>query len=101
MNCMAVKTDISKGEEVRKLVVTVMDKFKKIDILVNNAGVISAYPLEETSEEVWDRVISVNLKGVFLCSMAVGKVMIEQKRGKYYKLSVHIGLRTYPRSECI
>lgn len=59
-----------------------LNKFSKIDILVNNAGITKRGPTLSMNEEDWDRVIAVNLKGVFLCSQAVGKEMIKQKKGK-------------------
>ncbi len=64
-----------------------MSKFGHIDILVNNAGVVSNAPVLELSEEEWDRNIAVNLKGVFLCSQRVGRVMAAQRSGRIINIS--------------
>ena len=79
---IAIKCDISKANEVEKLVKTVIDEFGKIDILVNNAGVVSVTPFILLTEEQWDFVMDVNLKGTFLCCKYVVPHMIEQKGGK-------------------
>ena len=67
-----------------------------IDILVNNAGIALSVPTAEMSERQWDQVLGVNLKGVFLCSKAVGKVMIEQKRGKIINIASFSAYRGIP-----
>jgi len=79
---IAVKCDVSKAAEVEKMVNTVMEEFGKIDILVNNAGVVTITPFVELTEEEWDQVIDVNLKGAFLCCKYVVPHMIAQKAGK-------------------
>lgn len=84
---VAIKANISKSEEVSQLVNKTLDIFHRIDILVNNAGVSEPTPIIELTEEGWDRVINVNLKGPFLCSQAVGKHMIERKRGKIINIA--------------
>jgi len=78
---MAIQADVSKKSDVDAMVQQVIDMFGGIDILVNNAGICSRMTLMETTEDEWDEIIDVNLKGVFLCSQAAGKRMIEQKRG--------------------
>jgi NAD(P)-dependent dehydrogenase (short-subunit alcohol dehydrogenase family) len=78
---MAVKADVSSRIDVNRMVEEALRAFKKIDILVNNAGIIKPAPLEDLTEEDWDRVIDVNLKGQFLCSQAVGRKMIERREG--------------------
>jgi NAD(P)-dependent dehydrogenase (short-subunit alcohol dehydrogenase family) len=59
----------------------VVDKWGGVDILVNNAGICRNTPAEHMTEEQWDDVIDINLKGVFLCSQAVGQQMIKQRSG--------------------
>lgn len=59
-----------------------MNKFEKIDVLVNSAGVLSRYRILEMREEEWDRVMNINLKGVFLCSKSVAPYMVKERRGK-------------------
>ena len=84
---LAVQADITRKDAVDNLVQRAMDEFGVIDILVNNAGIIIRAPLVEQSEEDWDRVIDINLKGCYLCSQAVGKRMIGQKKGNIINLA--------------
>jgi NAD(P)-dependent dehydrogenase (short-subunit alcohol dehydrogenase family) len=84
---MMMKSDVSKGDEVKKLVEVTLDQYKKIDILVNNAGTGTVHFLEDTPEEDWDRIMNIDLKGVFLFSKLVGKVMIEQKHGNIINIA--------------
>jgi 3-oxoacyl-[acyl-carrier protein] reductase len=78
---MALRVDVSRGQEVRSAVGTVLEGLGRIDILVNNAGICHTTPLEEIDEGEWDRVMAVNLKGVFLCAQAVSGVMKGQRSG--------------------
>lgn len=83
--------DISRKSEVENLVKNALDQFRRIDILVNNAGVASTYHVLELPEEEWDRVINTNLKGYFLCSQAVGRVMAERRRGVIINIGSQLG----------
>ena len=79
---LAVKTDVSISKDVDRMVGQTIDEFGKIDILINNSAIYPMGPfLEETEEEI-DRVFAVNLKGAFLCTQAVAKQMVRQKKGK-------------------
>ena len=91
-----VKADVSNGEEVNKLVQETLDSFKKIDILVNNAGFGKLIPAMEITEAQWDSIIDVNLKGQFLCSQAVARHMIKQKRGKIVNIAALSGRVAMP-----
>ncbi|NIO10105.1 MAG: SDR family NAD(P)-dependent oxidoreductase, partial [Deltaproteobacteria bacterium] len=71
--------DVSKRDDVNHVVEQTLRTFGRIDILVNNAGILVAGPIENLGEGDWDRVMDVNLKGVFLCCQAVGRHMIERK----------------------
>jgi NAD(P)-dependent dehydrogenase (short-subunit alcohol dehydrogenase family) len=82
-----VRADVSKKVEVDQMVKQVLDRFGKIDLLVNNAGVVSVCPAELLSETDWDRDVDTDLKGVFLCSQAVGKMMITQNKGNIINVS--------------
>jgi NAD(P)-dependent dehydrogenase (short-subunit alcohol dehydrogenase family) len=75
VNGLAVKCDVSKKSEVDALIAKTMKKFGRLDILVNNAGIFPSVPFLDMTEENWDKVLNVNLKGVFLCSQAAAKVM--------------------------
>lgn len=72
---LAVKCDVSKKEEADNLVKQTVEKFGRLDILVNNAGIYPYKPFGDMGESDWDKVIDVNLKGVYLCSQAAVKVM--------------------------
>ena len=78
---MIAAVDVSRREQLEAMVATTLDRFGQIDILVNNAGVESMKPFLELPEAEWDRVMGVNLKGPFLCSQAVGRVMAQSGRG--------------------
>ena len=86
---MPVHADISKSGQVISMVERVIQEYGKIDILVNNAGVTSPglISIEELSDEEWDRVINVNLKGTFLCSKAVIGPMKSRRYGRIVNIS--------------
>ena len=76
---MPVVCDVSSGKDVEGMIKKVVDKWGKVDLLVNNAAVTDRKPLFDLSEEEWDRVMTITLKSVFLCSKTVARKMIEQK----------------------
>lgn len=86
---LGLKADISKSAEVNEMAAQTIKKFKKIDILVNNAGGIDVKGGDTTdaTEADWDHIIDINLKGCFLCCMAVVPYMKKQKYGKIINLS--------------
>jgi len=88
---LPIKADVSKREEVIKMVETAIKAFGKIDILVNNAGIFSSIPLEDITEENWDKMMKINLKSVFLCSQAVMKFMKRQRSGKIVNIASMAG----------
>ncbi|NQS89943.1 SDR family oxidoreductase [Patescibacteria group bacterium] len=79
--------DVSKKEDIKIMVETALKEFGRIDFLFNNAGITRRCPSEDYSEKDWDEVININLKGVFLCAQAVGRVMIKQGGGKIINTS--------------
>lgn len=81
-NSLYVKVDLTRKTEVEAMVSEIVKHFGGIDILINNAAINIFSPAEEFLLDDWNRVVSVNLTGVFLCAQAVGKIMIGQKRGK-------------------
>ena len=88
-----IRADITKLDEVEKMIKEIINKFGKIDILVNNAGIIRDSLLIRMKEGDWDAVINVNLKGTFNCSRTVAKYMMRQKTGgKIVNISSVIGL---------
>ena len=78
---IAVKCDVTKKQEIEKMVKETLDKFGKIDILVNNAGIAEFKAFLEMTEEEWDKTLDINLKGYFLCAQACAKEMVKQKSG--------------------
>jgi len=79
---IAVRCDVSRADEVAGMVNRVVGEFGKIDILVNNAGVVRLNEIVNMTEEEWDLVMNVNLKGQFLCCKYALPHMIAQKAGK-------------------
>ncbi|RKU30438.1 3-oxoacyl-ACP reductase [Candidatus Poribacteria bacterium] len=84
--CVVVETDVADGESVKSMVDKTLEEFGQIDILVNNAGVFSYTRIDAVSEEEWDRMLAVNLKGPFLCSQAVMETMKDQRFGRIINL---------------
>ncbi len=78
---------------VETLFKKVFERYKKIDILINNAGITRDRTLEKMSEEEWDAVIEVNLKGVFLCTQAVVPFMKQNRYGRIVSAASNVGLR--------
>jgi len=102
---LPLKADITREPEVEEMVRRVMAEFGRIDILINSAGIVIIKPTVEYTVEEWERVIRVNLEGDFICCKQVGKVMIQQKRGKIINISSVRGLQgrandpSYPASK--
>jgi len=84
---IVISCDITKSSDVNERVDQVRKKFGRIDILVNNAGIIRRGTIETVTEEDWDRVIEVNLKGTFNCCKAVVEIMKSQEYGKIVNVS--------------
>lgn len=92
--CEFMKTDVSNKESVSHLMNEVLSKFKTIDILLNNAGinvVRNRVNIDEYSFEDWQRVIEVDLSGVFYCSKTVSQVMVKQKGGRIINIGSVFG----------
>ncbi len=92
----AVIADISSAPDVARLVEVATTTYGRIDILVNNAGINRDQLLVRMSEEDWDRVINVDLKSVFLCTKAVLRPMIKQRRGRIISISSIVGIMGNP-----
>ena len=84
--CKVIETDVSNGDSVRAMVRQTLDAFGRVDILVNNAGIFSYTRIDACTEEEWDRMMAVNLKGPFLCSQAVMETMKSQRSGRIINL---------------
>jgi 3-oxoacyl-[acyl-carrier protein] reductase len=92
VEAMAIKTDVSKIEDVEALVKTTVDQWGSVDFLVNNAGVTRDNLSVRMSEKEWDMVLDINLKGTFLCSQAAAKVMMRQRFGRIVNLASVSGI---------
>jgi len=93
LDAIGVEGDVSKKADVQKLVDAAVKKYGKLDIMVNNAGVYTTSPITELSEEDWQKVIDVDLKGTFLGCQAAAKQMIKQgKGGKILNISSIAGV---------
>lgn len=86
-DAIAVDLDVRENKSVDRMVEIAVQKFGRLDILVNNAGVIIRKKAIEISEEEWDRVMDVNLKGVFFTSQSVAREMIKKRSGKIINIS--------------
>jgi NAD(P)-dependent dehydrogenase (short-subunit alcohol dehydrogenase family) len=79
---LAIVADVTVAADAKRMVATVVQAWDKLDIGVNNAGVGGWANAEDMTETEWDRVININLKGVFLCAQAEARVMMPQRYGK-------------------
>lgn len=91
---LAMEVDVGKSEDAKRMVAAALDAFGKVDILCNIAGgpAPEQVPFNEKKEEVWDRVIAVNLKGQLNCARAVINHMIERRYGKILNMASSAGL---------
>ncbi|HEV8334920.1 MAG TPA: SDR family oxidoreductase [Candidatus Polarisedimenticolia bacterium] len=94
---MPVPTDVSREEEVLPLFAAVKERFGRLDVLVNNAGAGAFGPLEEFTAADFDRVLSTNLRGTFLCAREALKIMKPRRSGTIINISSVVGFKGYPR----
>ncbi len=97
IGCLAVQTDVSQNSHVNTLITRTMERFGRIDILINNAAVGAFGSIVDSKLDDWQKMIDINLKGVYLCSKAVLPQMIRQKNGTIINISSVCGLRGYAR----
>lgn len=96
--CLALKVDVTDEESTQKMAEETINRYGRIDVLLNNAAIYGGLvmkPFENISVEEWDKVMAVNLKGLFLCSKAVAPQMKKQKKGKIiniYSTTFHMGV---------
>lgn len=94
---LSVSCDVSNLSDIRNLFKTIMDEFGRLDVLVNNAGANVTKPAIEVTEEDWDVINDVNMKGLFFCSQEAAKIMIQQNAGKIINISSVGGVKPYKR----
>ncbi len=99
--CLFFEADVTDTKSINAVVETTVTKFGKIDILVNSAGINIRKPAVEYTEQEWDFILDTNLKGVFLPTQAVGKTMIERRRGKIINIASIMGLVGSPRYQSV
>lgn len=92
VKCMIIKCDVSKSSDVENMIEIAIKEFGKIDILVNNAGVTKDGLLMRMKEEDFDKVIDINLKGVFNCTKSASKHMMKKRYGKIINISSVVGI---------
>jgi len=86
----SIPVDVTRRKSVENMVAETLREFHQIDILVNCAGNILRKPIGEVTDEEWDAVLDVNLRGVFLCCQVVGREMIKRQQGKIINISSNI-----------
>ncbi|MBK9316549.1 MAG: 3-oxoacyl-ACP reductase FabG [Acidobacteria bacterium] len=87
-NALGLRADVTKRVDVMRMVAETLDNFGRIDILVNNAGsIVKLMRIDDCTDEVWDQIMDVNMKSVFLCSQAVIPQMKEQRSGRIINIS--------------
>jgi len=84
---LPVEADVSISDQVSRMMSEAISRFGRIDVLVNNAGMEEEHPFLEKPESEWDRVISVNLRGPFLCAQAAAGDMAKRKKGTIINIS--------------
>ncbi|MBC8016734.1 MAG: 3-oxoacyl-[acyl-carrier-protein] reductase [Sporomusaceae bacterium] len=89
---MLVQADVASEDAVAAMVKQTVDAFGRIDILVNNAGITRDNLLMRMKEGDWDDVMNTNLKGIFMCTKAISRVMMKQKYGKIINMTSVVGL---------
>lgn len=94
----ALEMDVSDLEQIRRGFETVQEHFGRLDILVNNAGLGANHPAINVTEADWDEMMAVNLKGLFFCCQAAGKIMLAQGHGRIINMSSQasvVGIRDH------
>lgn len=87
-----VQADVAQPDQVDQLMKKAMEAYGKVDILVNNAGITRDNLLLRMKEEDWDTVLNTNLKGIFLCTKAVARIMMKQKSGRIINMTSVVGV---------
>jgi len=89
---IAIRCNVANADEVSSMVKATIEQFGSVDILVNNAGVTRDNLLMRMKEEEWDAVLNTNLKGVFLCTKAVTRPMMKQRKGRIINVASVVGI---------
>ena len=84
---VSLAADITKLHDVQRMIQTTVELFGSLDILVNNAGVIGRYDILDVTEDEWDRIMNINVKGTFLCAQAAARQMVKQGSGNIINIA--------------
>jgi len=88
---LAVECNVTSKEDAERLVDTAVEKFGRIDVFINNAGITRDGMLMRMKDEDWDAVLNINLRGAFICTRAVAKVMTKQRGGRIINIASIVG----------
>ena len=88
---LAVECNVTSKEDAERLVDTAVEKFGRIDVFINNAGITRDGMLMRMKDEDWDAVLNINLRGTFICTRAVAKVMTKQRGGRIINIASIVG----------
>ncbi len=98
---IAIRCDVTDQDDVEAMVAEVVDTYGKLDACFNNAGICLNVPAEEMTYEQWNKVININLNGVFLCATAAGRVMLKQGYGSIINTASMSGhIVNVPQPQC-
>ena len=92
---LAVRADVSRAGEVRRLMARIRARYGRLDVVVNNAAIFPRTPFDQLSERAWDQTLDTNLKGPFLCSLYGSKLMRRHGGGKIINIADWAGVRPY------
>ena len=93
---LAAHVDVGSKESVAKMIEESLARFGRIDVLLNGAGIMPRHEVKDISVEEWERVLRINLTGVFLCSQAVARHMVERKQGRILSIASGRGVAGAP-----
>jgi 3-oxoacyl-[acyl-carrier protein] reductase len=94
-NAIGIMADVSKEDDVKNLLKTVMEKYGKIDVLVNNAAIVEDMEIEERPTELFNETITNNITSTYLMSKYIGRVMFNNKKGKIINISSTNGIKAF------
>lgn len=98
-DCRFVLADVRRGDSIERLVKQVLSWYGRVDVLVNNAGITRFRPLLEMTEEEWDDLMAVDLKGIFLCTKQVLPIFLRQGKGVVINIASNHAVATLPNTE--
>jgi len=94
---LSIQTDVTKKEDIQKMITETVKKFGRVDILVNNAGVLDFKNFLEIDDESWNKILNVNLRGYFWTAQEAAKEMVKKKYGKIINIASIAGLAAFPQ----